>query len=267
MFGHTFYHGTIRRYVTLFGTLFNDIYINRPDLTHNQIKTIKVPIAYGPKEKTLARLTADPNLDRMPAIVLPRMSFEIKDMQYAPTRKLNTINRRRHKDTTNQDVLKHQYNPVPYDINFTLSIMVKNTDDGTRIIEQILPFFTPEWTATVQLIPEMDINMDIPVILNTVNVSDTYESDFETRRVLTWELTFTLKGYLFGPVKSQGVIKFADTNIFNSLTANTPLVNITTEPGLTSEGLPTSNAELSIDNSLIFADDDYGYIITTTENE
>lgn len=265
MFGHTFYHGTIRKYVTLFGTLFNDIYINRPDTAHNQIHTIKVPIAYGPREKTLARLTADPNLNRMPAIVLPRMSFEITNMGYAAERKLNTINRRHKKDVTNPDVMKYQYNPVPYDIDFTLSVMVKNADDGTRIIEQILPFFTPEWNATVELIPEMSVIMDIPIVLKSVKTNDTYESDFETRRVLTWELDFTLKGYIFGPVRKSGIIKFANTNIYNSLASNTQLTNINIQPGLTEDGFPTSNAALTIPPALIFPDDDYGYIETVTD--
>ena len=143
MFGHTFYHGTIRRYVVLFGTLFNDIYLNRPDTTHNQIKSVKVPIAYGPREKVLARLTADPSLDRPTAISLPRISFEITDIQYAPERKMNTIGKRYKKYGEDADIMMYQYNPVPYNINFSMSIIVKNTDDGTRIIEQILPFFTP----------------------------------------------------------------------------------------------------------------------------
>jgi hypothetical protein len=264
MFGHTFYHGTIRRYVVLFGTLFNDIYLNRPDTTHNQIKSVKVPIAYGPREKVLARLTADPDLNRPTAISLPRISFEMTDIQYAPERKMNTIGKRYKKYGEDADIMMYQYNPVPYNINFSMSIIVKNTDDGTRIIEQILPFFTPEWTATVQLIPDMDINMDIPIILNDVRVSDTYEGDFETRRALTWDLTFTLKGYLFGPIRKGGIIKFANSNIFSTLTSNTQLSNINITPGLLANGEPTTNATLSISQALIYPDDDFGYIITKT---
>lgn len=265
MFGHTYYHATIKKYVALFGTLFNDIYYNRPDTTHGVINTIKVPIAYGPREKTLARLTADPNLDRMPAISLPRMSFEITDLKYAPTRKLNTLGKRYAKDSLDPDVLKYAYNPVPYDVNFTLSIMVKNTDDGTRIVEQILPFFTPEWTTTVELIPELNFVMDIPIVLNDVTLLDEYESNFEIRRVLTWTMTFTLKGYLFGPVRKGGIIKFANTNVFNTLTANDALVNVNVQPGLTANGEPTTNAEASVALSYIFPDDDYGYIVTKTD--
>lgn len=264
MFGHSFYHGTIRRYVVLFGTLFNDIYINRPDPTHNRIITVKVPVAYGPRDKSLARVTADPELTRQPAIVLPRISFEITDIQYAPSRKLNTIGKKYVVDGDNTTNIQYQYNPVPYDINFSMSVIVKNSDDGTRIIEQILPFFTPEWTTTVQLIPDMDITMDIPIILNDVSVQDIYEGDFETRRALTWNFTFTLKGYLFGPVKKAAIIKFANSNIFSTMTSNSQVTNINVAPGLLANGSPTTNASLSVDSTLIFPDDDFGFIVAKT---
>ncbi len=265
MFGHTFYHGTIRRYVALFGTLFNDIYINRPDPAHNIIKTVKVPIAYGPRDKALARITADPLLSRQPAIVLPRMSFEITDIRYAPTRKLNTIGKRYKADPETTSSVKYQYNPVPYDINFSMSIIVKNTDDGTRILEQILPFFTPEWTTTVQLIPEMDIVLDVPIILNDVKINDVYEGNFETRRALTWDLTFTLKGYIFGPVRKSEIIKFANSNMYATM-SNTATVatNVNVQPGLTANGTPTANAENSIGVTLIDPNDDFGYIVSVT---
>lgn len=265
MFGHTFYHGTIRRYVVLFGTLFNDIYVNRPDPTHNQIKTVKVPVTYGPKEKVLARLTADPELNRKTAVTLPMISFEMTDINYDGSRKLNTIGKRYKKDGEDPNKIFYQYNPVPYNINFTMSVLVKNTDDGTRIIEQILPFFTPEWTATVQLIPDMDIAMDIPIVLNDVNVSDTYEGDFETRRALEWNLTFTLKGYIYGPLHKSGIIKFANSSIFSSLSSNTALTNIVTQPGLLANGSPTTNSSLSISRDLIYPDDDFGYIVIVNE--
>jgi hypothetical protein len=265
MFGHTFYHGTIRRYVALFGTLFNDIYVNRPDTTRNEIHTIKVPVTYGPKEKVLARLTADPALNRKAAIVLPIISFEMTDIQYDGSRKLNTIGKRYKKDGIDPNKIYYQYNPVPYNISFSLSILVKNTDDGTRIIEQILPFFTPEWTATVSLIPDMDITMDIPIILGDVRLNDTYEGDFETRRTLEWNLTFTLKGYILGPVHRSGVIKFANSSIYNALSSNTELSNVIVQPGLLANGSPTTNASLTISRDLIYPDDDYGYIVRYDE--
>lgn len=259
MFGHEFYHSLIRKYVTLFGTLFNDIYIQREG------SIIKVPISYGPRDKVLARINGDPNLDR-PAIVLPRMSFEITDLYYNADRKLNTLHRTSVVNTTNPDRKSATYNPVPYDISFDLSIMVKNTEDGTRIVEQILPFFTPEWTATVELIPEMGITKDIPIVLDRVRMEDDYDQDFEQRRVLTWTLSFTLRGYLYGPVTASKVIKFTNVNLYANLTSNSAVTNINIRPGLTANGTPTANVSESVSLDNIYPDDDYGYIVTITDN-
>lgn len=218
MFGTTFYHGTIRKYVILFGTLFNNIYVNRPDASRDIIRTLRVPLSYGPKEKTLARTIADPKLDRPVAITLPRMSFELMTMTYAGQRKLPTVNKIPYVVGNDDNLLQYTYNPVPYDFQFQLNVMVRNADDGTRIVEQILPFFTPDWTATINIIPDINMVMDIPIVLNSIDSTDTYEGNFDTRRALIWTLNFTLKGYLFGPVKKQGVIK---TAIVNALAANT----------------------------------------------
>jgi len=277
MFGHTFYHNTIRKYVILFGTLFNDIHINREDTSHGVVRTIKVPISYGPKEKMLARLDADPDLKR-PAIVLPRMSFELTDLNYGPTRKLNTLGKIVGVDPANPDSTKYQYTPVPYDLNFILSIAVKNADDGTRILEQILPFFTPSWNSTVELIPELGIKLDIPIVLNAVSSEDSYEGNFEERRSIVWTLSFTMKGYIFGPTRpSSGgglgatLIKLANINFYDTSTytniddavGNLDAVQtITVAPGMFPNGSPTSNSSLSVSSDQINADDNYGYIIT-----
>jgi hypothetical protein len=276
MLGHTFYHNTIRRYVILFGTLFNDIHINRVDTGGSVTQTIKVPISYGPKEKMLARLDADPNLNR-PAIVLPRMSFELTDLNYGPTRKLNTIGKIVAANPNDTNSAKYQYTPVPYDLNFILSIAVKNADDGTRILEQILPFFTPNWNSTVDLIPELGIKLDVPIVLNAVSSEDSYEGDFEARRSIVWTLSFTMKGYIFGPTRpasgSSGgqLIKLANVNFYDTSTytniddavGNLNVVeSITITPGMLANGSPTSNASLSVSSDQINANSNYGYIIT-----
>lgn len=267
MFNNTFYHGTIRKYVSLFGTLFNDIYINR-DLGDGTSQTMKVPLSYGPKEKALARLDANPQLDKSVAITLPRMGFEITTMSYDATRKLQTIQ----KNAKVGDGLKtRQYVPVPYNISFSLYIMVKNAEDGTKIIEQILPYFTPDWTPTVNLIPELDLKYDVPIVLLNILSQDTYEGTYDQRRVLTWTLDFILKGYVFGPVKQQGVITLADINFMDAGPYDTaaaavglmdPSESVTIRPGLTANGQPTSNGQLSVDRSEISANDNYGYIIS-----
>jgi hypothetical protein len=264
-----YYHGILRKYVVLFGTIFNDIYINRDSAQREAEQTMKVPLSYGPKEKFLSRLEGDPNLNRPIAMVLPRMAFEITAISYAADRKLNTVNRISKQDTNAAKTL-YQYEPVPYDIGFTLYIMVKNADDGTRIIEQILPYFTPSWNLSAKLIPELDVVKDIPIILNQVFLQDTYEGDYINRRAIVWTLTFTLKGYLFGPTRSSnGIIKTAITNFYvpstNTAAQGVGITDVseivTVKPGLTINGDPTSNADLSISTSEIKATDDYGFII------
>lgn len=265
MFGQTFYHKTIRKYVTYFGTLFNEIYITRDTTGTSTDTALRVPITYGPKQKTLARLDADPNLDRPAALVLPRMSFELTGLSYAGGRKLTTVNRGHVKlDATTDERLKYVYNPVPYDLNFTLSIMVKNAEDGTRILEQILPYFTPEWTSTLNLIPELEVKMDVPVIIDTVTVQDTYEGPIETDRLIIWTLDFTMLGYLFGPVKRTGVITLANINFYATDPSNTVDENITIIPGMLSNGSPTTNASLTVTRDQISANDNWAYITTIT---
>lgn len=218
MFGTTFYHEHLRKYVVLFGTLFNDIYINRANSSGQILSSMKVPISYSPKEKMIVRVDQDPNFERPVAIVLPRMGFEMTSMAYASERKLSSIKKFGvRQDNNNDENLKYIYNPVPYDIGFSLYIAVKNTEDGTRILEQILPFFTPEWTATVNLIPDLNIKTDIPTILTSVTSQDIYDGDYTSRRALVWTLEFTMKGYIFGPVKESGVITLANTNFYEDV--------------------------------------------------
>jgi len=273
MLGHKFYHGSIRKYVTLFGTLFNDIEIDRLSSTGSVYQTIRVPLSYGPKDKILARLDQDPSLNRKFAVSLPRMSFELTNINYDPNRKLPTINRNVNVDNNTSKRVKSQYMPVPYDMMFTLSIMVKNAEDGTRILEQILPFFRPEWTPTVNLIPEMNISMDVPVVLLDVVSEDRYDGNFDDRRSLIWTLNFIMKGYIFGPVTKTGVITLTDINFMDATlyddidTAvnSAPIIEeLQLKPGLTANGLPTSNSSLSVDRDLISSNSNYGYIKTIT---
>lgn len=272
MFKQSFYFSTIRKYVTLFGTLFDNISITRTDKNGRLNDFIKVPITYSPKEKMLARIIQDPNLDRPSAVPsLPLMAFEMTTIGYDSDRKLSTVKKIVTSDPSNADKMKYQYNPVPYNFGFTLHVMVKNAEDGTKIIEQILPYFTPDWTTSVHLVPEMDITMEIPVILTNISQEDAYESDFKERRSLTWTLDFVLKGYVFGPVKTGKIIKFAN-NVFYApqgvaegelskyVGSTSPVAFLQTRPGLTVDGNPTSNSSLSIDTDLITATSDFGYI-------
>ena len=206
------YRSTIRNYVIAFGEIFNDITIERKDSTGAVEKYIKVPLSYGPTEKFLSRLEANSSNNEV-AIVLPRMSFEIAGISYDPTRKRNKlrgVRKPKELGSTSSDFI---YNPVPYDIDFTLSLMVKNAEDGTQILEQILPFFTPSFNVPIKEVAEFDVVNDTPFILNSVDVQDDYEGDYLTRRSLIWSLGFTVKGHIWGGSGSKDVINTAITNI------------------------------------------------------
>jgi hypothetical protein len=259
MFNQVFYHDTIKKYVVLFGTIFNNIYIQKSDGA-DTTQNIKVPISYGPKQKFISRLTQDPNLTKPVAIQLPRIGFEMTDISYASERKLPTINRVAVQDPDNPNRLKHQYMPVPYDFSFSMYILVKNANDGTRILEQILPFFTPDWTATLNLDSSMQHKYDIPIILDDVRSEDTYEGNFIERRVLTWTLNFTLKGYIFGPTRKSEQIKTSIINLYNvasDIPFSSAIGNTTIQQIITT--LPVVDGKAL---SEIEADDDYTFSST-----
>lgn len=267
MFGQTYYHGSIRRYITLFGTLFNDIFIRRYNAEGEMVKLIKVPITYGPKDKLMARVISDPNLDRPQAIELPYMSFELNAISYDAPRKLNTVGRMVYRDD-NKNVVDYNYNPVPYNLEFTLTIMVKNAEDGSKILEQILPYFTPDWTASIRIIDDPEIVVDIPTIIGKPTSQDTYESNFIDRRALTWTIPFTMKAYIFGPIRKSKIIKQAIAGVGYRDGIDSPLTgmqkyeSITVQPGLTADGKPTSNVAESVAYSEIDWTDDYGFCVT-----
>ncbi len=265
MFNQQYYHGTIRKYIIAFGNLFNDIVIARLNTAGERIQAIEVPIAYGPKEKWLVRLKQDPNLEQNVGITLPRIGFEIISMAYAPQRKLASTLQNAHLKTSDLNRLNTQYVPVPYDLSIMLSIFVKNADDGAQILEQILPYFRPEFTTNIRLIPEMDVVVDTPVVLQDVSIEDTYEGDFDTRRALVYNLTFSMKAYIYGPVFNQGIIKRSITNMFNDLPENAgnKVEKITVTPTQYANGAPltspSANASLSVATSAISANSDYGF--------
>ena len=275
MFGRTWNHDSLRKYIIVFGTVFNDIYINRLSATGEVLQTLKVPLTYGPKDKILSRLEQSPRLDNQVGIILPRISFEMTTLEYDPTRKLNTLNKLTKQSATagTDDEVKYQYQPVPYDMQFEMNILVKNAEDGTRIVEQIVPYFTPAFTVSVNVVPEVDGPRDIPIVLNSISSQDQYEGSFEQRRVLIWTLNFTLKGWLYGPSKKSKLIKHAET-VFRfpedvttgntDSTANT--IVVTSRPGLTANGQPTTNTALSISYEDIISTDNYAIINTITEN-
>jgi len=198
-----FYNEIFRKTIISFGTLFNDLSIKHADSDGNQTVT-KVPLAYGPIGKFLARLEQSPNLNKSVAMTLPRMSFEFTGLTYDSSRKVTTTQQITVKDPDAETTTKKVFMPVPYNMQFELNIMCKLNDDALQIVEQILPFFQPSYNLTVNLVSAINEKRDIPVVLENVSFQDEYEGDFTSRRVLYYTMRFTAKTYLFGPVSDSG---------------------------------------------------------------
>ena len=209
MFGTYFYNETIKRCVSVFGTLFNNIQFKKVKADGTVLSSPMVPLSYGPKQKFLDRLAEEPNLSdgNRSAISLPRMAFELTGFEYDVQRQQNKLIRSV-KNTDESDGKRgFQYAPAPYNLNFTLSILTKNMNDALQIVEQILPYFQPEYTVTMKMVDSMTDNRDVPVVLNSVSFQDDYEGSFEDRRVIEYTLDFTMKTYFFGPVYTGNIIK------------------------------------------------------------
>ena len=252
MLGQQFYHETVRNVIVAFGTMFNNIQIVRKDNSGTVTQTMKVPLAYGPKQKFLTRLDQDPSLSAAAAITLPRLGFEIGALTYDSARKLNRVQKFKKvkSSSSNASKLDTQYMPVPYNMDITLYAMAKNSDDALQIVEQILPFFQPDYTLTLNDMADMGIKRDVPIILNDVGYEDNYQGDFESRRAIIYTLAFTTKFYLYGPVTSTSVIKTVQVDQFSDLPAVTP----TREQRYTVTPNPNSAD----------ADDDFGFSETSS---
>ena len=250
MLGQQFYHETIRKVIVSFGTMFNDINLVRKDSSGNISQSMKVPLAYGPREKFLVRLREDADLSKTVAITLPRIGFEIANLSYDPTRKLNRVQKFKKVKGSKASQLDTQFMPVPYNIDIELYVMAKQSDDALQIVEQILPFFQPDYTFTINDMADMGIKRDVPIILNSIAYEDDYQGDFTTRRALIYTLSFTAKFYLYGPVTSSKVIKTVQVDQYTDLQDTSPKreqrYKVTPKP---------ESAE---------ADDDFGFNETTS---
>ena len=262
-----FYNATIRKYVALFGTYFNQITIEREDNNNTLVQRMIVPISYAPWQKILSRVTQDPTLTQKSAITLPRMSFEMTGMTYDGERKISPTMKIR-KNVVDQagGNRRFVYAGVPYNIEFALYIMTKYNEDAVKIVEQILPFFNPDFTSTVRLINGID-PIDIPLVLNSVVSEDIYEGSYDERKSIVWTLNFTMKAWFFGPEKDKAVIKFVDVRLATDTPANTPFAQTyTVQPGLTANGEPTTDIAQAINYSLVEFDDNWAPIVTITDS-
>lgn len=232
MLGTHFYHEIIRKTIVGFGTLFNNIELRRTDSSGNTVQSIKVPLSYGPREKFLARLDAEPALDgRSEAqITLPRISFEMKGISYDPSRKLSPIQICTTPKTDTTDAVYKQYSPVPYNLDFELNIISKNNNDSVQVLEQILPYFQPVFNISIKLVEQTNEIKDIPIILNNVSMQDDYEGDFIKRRSLIHTLNFTAKTYVYGPVATSDVIRTVNVDIGAAVSSGARYVRYSATP-------------------------------------
>ena len=252
MFGDHFYHKQIRNTVIAFGTIFNNINIKRLDSSGNPLQNIRVPLSYSPKEKFIARLDQNTDLtgsDSSVAITLPRMAFDITGYAYDGSRKLNK-NQKITAVTTNSDTskLNSQYMPVPYDVSFELNAFTANSDDGLQILEQILPYFQPDYTVTMIQDRTMDTKRDIPFILESVDYEDSYQGTLTSLRRIIYSLKFTAKIYLYGPISTSAVIKKVSADLYTN----------------TSDKAPSRSERVTVTPNPTSADKDDTYTYTTT---
>ena len=252
MFGTHFYNEGLRKLTIAFGQLFNNIIIQNTSSTGAITRRIKVPLAYAPKEKFLTRIDQQANLqdDRKVAETLPRLGFEITGLAYDPSRKINKMQKMiRVKSGEDGKKMNFNYTPVPYNINFSLYSFTATAENGLQIIEQILPFFQPEYTVTMNVVPELSLVRDIPIIMNNVQYEDSYTGDFTRRRAVIYTLNFTAKTYLYGPMSNQGVIKSVQSDLGSDTEA----------PLQREERIVITPNPLTAD-----ADDDFGFTTTIT---
>jgi len=258
MLGTYHYNQIIRKCVVGFGTLFNNIEIRKFNEDGSVYQRMKVPLAYGPRQKFLARLTEQPDLGRPNAITLPRLAFEMTGMFYDPGRKQSPVQF----CLTNEDQegVRKTYVPVPYNLEFQLSILSKTQDDCLQIVEQIVPFFQPSFNLSIKLVEEAGIIKDVPIVLNSINFDDDYEGDFDTRRALVYTLTFTVKTYIYGPTTDTGLIKKAITKEYTSTDLNIP--GRYRQYEVTPKALEDKNDDGvidTIDDSFLVSGDDFGF--------
>ena len=216
MLGNYYYHEIIRKTIIAFGTLFNDIHVRHTDQAGNAAGELKVPLAYGPSQKFLARLTQQADLNKAVQITMPRMSFEMSSIDYDSTRKSSLV--QTFKTCDDGSKVKKVFMPVPYNIGFELNVLSKLNDDSLQILEQILPYFQPHFNLTIDLVESIGEKRDIPIILESISFQDDYEGNFDTRRALIHTLRFTAKTYLFGPVadSSDGLIRKVQVDMYTS---------------------------------------------------
>jgi hypothetical protein len=263
MLGNHFYNEAIRKTVVGFGTLFNNIEIQRKDPKTGEILEVqKVPLAYGPKDKFVSRIEQNP--DPTPGapyeyMRIPRMYFEMTGINYDGNRKVSPIQKYRTIIADNGNEVRVQYVPVPYNISFELGVLVKSQDDGLQIVEQILPYFQPNFNITVNFIPDMNERKDVAIVMNDVNLEDSWDGEFANRRSITWTFQFTAKSYIYGPFNQADIIRKA---IIYETVGDLEQSKRNAKYTYTPQALEDKNNDGvidALDDALVTADDDFGF--------
>jgi len=208
MFGTTFYHGTTRKLIVAFGSVFNNIHVQRMEADGTLIKDIQVPLAYESRKKYLARLIQDSKKNRQ----VPRMGFIMTAMEADYSRSVNQMNEYKFNQAANPNKATIMYTPIPYNYTFSLDVYVDYMDDGLQIIEQILPYFQPDFNVVIEEIPALELKRDIPIELTGLNLSDEFEGDFSEQRIVNWSLDFIVKGWLYPPIREQEIVESVEVS-------------------------------------------------------
>ena len=259
MLGSHFYNQIVRKNIIAFGTLFNNIEMKSTDPSDGTVlETTKVPLAYGPKQKFLVRLEEN-NSNRKVSITLPRLYFEMTGIDYDPSRKTSPIQKYKTVIDDNGDEVRVQYVPVPYNLSFELGVIAKSQDDALQITEQILPYFQPSFSVTLNMIPDMNEKKDIAIVLNNVSYEDQWDDSFYERRYIIYTLSFTMKSYLYGPYNKSDIIKKAIIHeTMGDLNVNRRTVTRTYTPKAKTDINTDGNIDAA-DDALLTADDDFGF--------
>lgn len=259
MFGSYFYHEKIRKCVAMFGRMFNDIYVLRKNSSGEVISQVKVPLSYAPKQKYLERIRENPDLytDTQVAIKLPRMSFEITNFAYDTSRQLTKTSTFNTTGADNSNRKKF-FPPVPYTINFQLNVYAKTQDDALQVVEQVLPYFNPQYTLTIKPFATdyPDFKEDIPIIIQGVSFQDDFEGAVESRRTIIYQLDFEMKVSFHGPITTSSVIRQADAVVYDI------------DAGLKDSdlGLQTIRVTPNPTDTFGLADSDFGFTTTIVDS-
>jgi len=240
-----FKHLLLRRYLLSFGSLFDNITLTREDAAGDEVYRQIVPIEYGPKERWLTRLTQDPDLKRGVGQVVPRLSYEMSSIAYDTARKLNSLEKLTYA-ASSSDNRGRLYVGTPYTLSIGLSVLTKLQQDGMQIVEQILPYFTPDYTIAIEPLANYPTLVDVvPIVLQSVSQTDNYEGSFETRRVIVWDLEFSMKVYFYGPIKDKARIKKVIVDLYNSNSDDLSAPNADAAPHVAITVVPSASVSAS----------------------